>query len=256
MSREAASSNGFSIVQANVNKSQNVSHSLLNDQDLKENAFLLLTEPWSHISEEAYSAPLYHPQRQPFFPSKIRRGLGQNKGCFRAMIWAHKDFYCRQVMIEHWDIVAVITELLPVKRKIFLVSVYIPCSQKNTRDRATQQLLRRLNLIRAAFLEEKSTIPELELIITGDFNRWDWLWGGNQIINHPRQGEAEELISFVADLGLQCVLPRGTITHSARGSGSTIDLIFALEQLVDNLESCMVYPNDHGSDHELLQSKL
>ena len=86
MSKEAASSNDFSIVQANVNKSQNVSHSLLNDQDLKENAFLLLTEPWSHISEEAYSAPLYHSQRQLFFPSKIRKGLGQNKGCFRAMI--------------------------------------------------------------------------------------------------------------------------------------------------------------------------
>ena len=118
-------------------------------------------------------------------------------------------------MIEHWDIVAVITDLLPVERKIFLVSVYIPCSQKNTRDRATQQLLRRLNLIWAAFLEEKSNIPELELIITGDFNRWDSLWGGNQVINHLRQGEAEELISFIADLGLQYVLPRGTITYSA-----------------------------------------
>ncbi len=74
-------------------------------------------------------------------------------------------------MIEDWDIMAVITDLLPVEMKIFLVSVYIPYSKKNIRDRATHHLLRCLNLIWAAFLEEKSNIPELELIITGDFNR-------------------------------------------------------------------------------------
>ena len=44
----------------------------------------------------------------------------------------------------------------------------------------------------------------------------------------------------------------GTITCSAQGSNSTIDLIFAPKQLVDNLKSCMVYPKDHGSDHKLL----
>ena len=70
MSKEAISPNGFSILQANMNKSQNVSHCLLNDQDLQQCAFLLLTEPWSHISEEAYSIPLYHSQRQPFFSIK------------------------------------------------------------------------------------------------------------------------------------------------------------------------------------------
>ncbi len=133
------------------------------------------------------------------------------------------------------------------------VPAFASCSQKNTRDRATQQLLRRPTLIRTAFLEEKSKIPELELIITGDFNCWDSLSSGNQVINHPRQGE---LISFIANLGLQCVLPRGTIIYSARGSGSTIDLIFASEQLVDNLESCRVYPNNPDMDHELLQSKF
>ncbi len=85
MSKEAASSNDFGIMQTNVNKSQNVSYSLLNDQDLNENAFLLLTGPWSHIFEEAYSAPLYHSQRQIFFSSKIKKGLCQNKECFRAM---------------------------------------------------------------------------------------------------------------------------------------------------------------------------
>lgn len=69
-------SNDLSIVQANVNKSQNVSNSLLNDPKLEKCAFLLLTEPWSHTAEEAYSVLLYHSHRQPFFPSQVRKNLG------------------------------------------------------------------------------------------------------------------------------------------------------------------------------------
>ncbi len=246
--------NDLSIVQTNVNKSQNVSNSLLNDPDLEKCAFLLLTEPWSHTAKETYSIFLYHSHRQPFFPSQIKRNLGQNKGCFRAMIWAQKDIYCRQVPINYWDITAVITELAPSQRKIFIVLVYIPCSQTSNKDRASRQLFRHLDLIRSALNEEKSRIPDVELIVTGDFNRWDSLWGGNQIINHPRQGESEQLIQFMADFNLQSVVPQGTITYPARGVGSTIDLIFVSKELVDNLESYKIYPNDHGSDHEFLQS--
>lgn len=47
-------------MQANINKSQNISNSLLNNQDLKKNVFLLFKESWSHISKEVYSALLYH----------------------------------------------------------------------------------------------------------------------------------------------------------------------------------------------------
>lgn len=87
------------------------------------------------------------------------------------MIWGHKNYPCRQIPIDHWDITAVITELLPAKRKIFLASVYIPCSQKRTRDQANQQSQRRLNLLSTAFLAEKNQFPNLELIVTGDINR-------------------------------------------------------------------------------------
>lgn len=43
------------------------------------------------------------------------------------MIWAHKDFKCRQVSIMHPDITAVVYYLDGEKRSIMLVSVYIPC---------------------------------------------------------------------------------------------------------------------------------
>lgn len=73
-------------------------------------------------------------------------------------------------------------------------------------------------------------------------------------MNHARQGESEELIQLMADFNLQCIIPRGTITYPARGIGSIIDLIFVSKESADNLESCKIYPNDHGSDHEFLQS--
>lgn len=58
----------------------------------------------------------------------------------------------------------------------------------------------------------------------------------------------------MADLDLQCILLQGTIIYLARGISETINLIFILEELVNNLESCKIYPNDHGLDHEFLQS--
>lgn len=50
------------------------------------------------------------------------------------MIWGHKDYPYRQIPIDHWDITAIVTELLPAKRMIFLASIYILSSQKKTKD--------------------------------------------------------------------------------------------------------------------------
>lgn len=46
----------------------------------------------------------------------------------------------------------------------------------------------------------------------------------------------------------------GTITYPAGGISSTIDLIFVWEELMSNLESCKIYPNDHSLDYKFLQS--
>lgn len=47
----------------------------------------------------------------------------------------------------------------------------------------------------------------LELILTGDFNRWDSLWGENLIAPHSLQGEAEPLLDLMSKLNLQSLLP-------------------------------------------------
>ena len=50
----------------------------------------------------------------------------------------------------------------------------------------------------------------MEVILAGDFNRHDELWGGNDI--GVRQGEADQLIEFMNQYSLQSLLQRGTKT--------------------------------------------
>ena len=243
------------VLQLNANKSSNVLLSLLNDNTLSHYGFLLLTEPWAdcHPNNDLYSAPTFHSHRQPFFPSKIRNGKTRNTGCFRSMIWARKDLKCRQVSVKHPDITAIIYDLEGEKRRIMLVSVYVPCI-KNQREKDLQQLITRLSLIKQVYATEKSVDADLELILTGDFNRWDSLWGGNQVAIHGRQGEAEPLVELMAELNLQNLLPRGTVTYSARAVSSTIDLIFTTARLAEEVEQSEIYECNHGSDHEAIHS--
>ncbi len=83
------------------------------------------------------------------------------------MIWGAISQKIQQLIIPSSDIIAVI--LFFPERSIFLVSVYIPCSTDSAEDEP--QLLARLDLARYAYLKNKITYQELELVIIGDFNR-------------------------------------------------------------------------------------
>ena len=122
-----------------------------------------------------------------------------------------------------------------VKWSILAFSIYISCSTRS-RDLDNRRLLTRLKLVREAYRTERSQNPELEVILTGDFNRWDSLWGGRERWGDTRQGEANEIVHLMSDLDLQLLLPPETPTyHSTSQEGivnaSTLDLIFASEQL-------------------------
>ncbi|KAK6222522.1 hypothetical protein QIS74_04224 [Colletotrichum tabaci] len=66
----------------------------------------------------------------------------------------------------------------------------------------------------------------MQVVIVGDFNRHDHLWGGDNV-TPARQGEADPIIDLMSEHSLQSTLPRGTITWEARHqrqTDSTIDL--------------------------------
>lgn len=88
-----------------------------------------------------------------------------------------------------------------------------------------------------------------EIILCGDFNRHDQLWGGDGV----RRDEGERVIQCMDQLSLQLLLPRGTPTHD---SGTTIDLALATSGLTDDLTSCQLWHTAYGSDHEAIETSF
>ena len=138
-----------------------------------------------------------------------------------------------------------------------MVSVYVPCSTGN-RMVDNAQLEERINLLYNVFCHERLAKPHLELILTGNFNRWNALWGGDNIASHSRQGEGQILINLMADLDLQLLLPQGTITYTGAtklgNAASTIDLVFSSTRLAEDRILCTTLDTDHGSDHAAIQT--
>lgn len=246
------------LVQAKMRKSRETSHSFFHDPDFEHANFLLFTEPYAALGEKntPFSVPTYHTKWQAFYPSEIIQPTSNRamRAPFRSMIWGAKGQKIQQVSIHSSDITAVI--LFFPERSIFLVSVDIPCSTGSAEDEP--RLLARLDLIRQAYLKCKTTYPELELVVSGDLNRWDTLWGGDQLASHPRQGEGRSIIEFLSEFDLQLLLSRGTITYlgNSRGGTSTIDLIMTTSRLFSDRIICRTHKTAHGSDHLTISTEF
>src|SRR5436309_15366883 len=133
------------------------------------------------------------------------------------MLWAHKDLRTKQVALQSPDLMAVVIEFHDYL--VLAVSVYIP----PIRPEREGELLYSLELIRKAIenLRRQHQHRPIKLIIAGDFNRHDQLWGGNAIGASPRQGEALPIIDFMRDLDLQSKLPCGTKTYEPSRGNTT-----------------------------------
>ncbi len=76
-----------------------------------------------------------------------------------------------------------------------MASVYILCSTNN-RTLDNTLLEKRISFLYDVFCQKRLAKPHLELILTGDFNRWDVLWGGDKITSHSRQGEGQPIVEM------------------------------------------------------------
>ncbi|KMK56426.1 reverse transcriptase [Aspergillus fumigatus Z5] len=98
----------------------------------------------------------------------------------------------------------------------------------------------------------------VEIVIMGDFNRHDQLWGGDDV-SLGRQGEADPIIDLMNECALSSLLKRGMKTwHGGGHSGdceSTIDLVLASENLTDSVVKCAILGTEHGSDHCAIETK-
>ncbi|KAJ5819389.1 hypothetical protein N7474_004980 [Penicillium riverlandense] len=145
------------------------------------------------------------------------------------MLWVNKDIEAEQVAVESPDLTAAVIRL--PERLIFMAS--------------------------AVAKVRRDTGAVVEVMVVGDFNRHDQLWGGDEM-SLGRQGEADPIIDLMNEFALSSLLKRGTKTwHGGGQSGdceSTIDLVLASDNLTDSMIKCAIHGTEHGSDHRAIET--
>jgi exonuclease III len=141
-----------------------------------------------------------------------------------------------------------------------IYNVYNPCPEGHLHEiRRTHNLPLATTLPRLH--NALNRCPNDKVIIVGDFNIWDSLWGGEGTANSRHKDSAEYLKAILEAHTLDICTPEGIITRPRQKGqyniGSTIDLCFTSEGLMDSLIQCGTDTElDHDSDHLPMLLKL
>ncbi|KAM4061064.1 reverse transcriptase (RNA-dependent DNA polymerase) [Hirsutella rhossiliensis] len=192
----------------NAHKSDVVQQSLMNDAGLKDFAVLALSEPYARVIDgEVVTSPMGHHNWTKMIPTCARDGLWP----IRSMLWIRSDLEAEQVPVPSADLTAVVLRL---EEEVMVVSVYV----QGKNDEALTSAMELLRDLIDRFRD--GTGNRTDVVLAGDFNRHDLLWGGDEVADEE----------------------------------STIDLVLASAELADEVISCMTHPTDHGSDHRAIQT--
>jgi hypothetical protein len=213
----------------------------MNDEGTQNTVALAIQEPQARrIQGRLLTTPMGHHKWMKMVPSTWREG----RWAIQSMLWINKEIEAEQVPIESLDLTAAVIRL--PERLIFMASVYVEGGNASALDDACNHLLNAITKVR------RDTGTVVEILIMGDFNRHDQLWGGDDV-SLGRQGEADPIIDLINECALSSLLKRGTKTWHGRGhSGdceSTINLVLASEDLTDSVIKCAILGTEHGSDH-------
>jgi ribonuclease HI len=232
--------NKFRILQLNVGRRGGAQHSLLNDQELREYSVLAIQEPTAIMRDNTLlTIPMAHREWTKITPSEQHTG----RWAFSSMLWINIKVDARQIPIASPYITAALLTL--PTRQILVASIYIPPADRLARTNTINHLQR--------LYQQTQGNKRIDVIFLGDFNLHDQLWGGDDV-PETDQGEADELIDLMGEIGLSSLLPRGTKTWQNRGTESTIDIILASTELAEDRLICQISPTDHGSDHRAIQT--
>ena len=174
-------------------------------------------------------------------PSVYREG----RWPIRSMLWINKEVEAEQVRIESPDMTAAVVRL--PDRLILVVSVYVPGDNARALRETCDHLRKTVREVR------RGAGTVVEVVMAGDFNRHDQLWGGDGV-SLERQGEGDQIIDLMSDFGLSSLLQRGTKTWRRGEYETTIDLVLASEELAASTIKCSIYGTEYGSDHRAIET--
>lgn len=225
------------VFQLDIRKQREVQQSVMNDDQLEDFGTLALSEPHSFVREDrVITGPSGHIRCAKMIPTSQHDG----RWAIRSMLWIRRDLESEQIPVQSSDVTVALLHL--PDRSVFFASVYIEPANPET-------LLNTIGLLRPAIQKAQQRLgTRMDVILAGDFNQHDQLWGGNDI-SLARQGKADILIEIMNELSLHSLLPRGTTTWQNDRYESTIDLILASEELESTVLKCRIHATEHGSDH-------
>jgi hypothetical protein len=207
------------VLQLNVRKQNTVQQSVMNDEQLQNFEILAISEPYVWRNDDTLiTVPMGHLNWTKMIPTTHREG----RWAIRSMLWIRKDIEAEQVPVQSADLTAALLRL--PDRTVLVVSVYV----EGNNPQALRDMLYKANQLIRKTRNRGGT--RTDVILAGDFNRHDQLWGGDDI-SPARQGEADPIIEFMNDHSLNSLLPRGTKTWQSGNRETTIDLMPASEEL-------------------------